>query len=360
MDVPGCLSVKAETVNDGREQMRAFGECILGVKRFRWVPVGLMMILTGSLLAWGQPVPLPGGDEAIPAVSPAARPAVTHWVGKGANVPSTEGVVPFKFSGSVKQGEVLKLILSTQDLPASEGLQLGTNDFAYATLAGRKARLFSQKNGFLQALLPVSVYEKPGVYPLSVYNAAGTLIKTLNVTIQDGRYKTQNVSVSKSTAGLQPLPGELEAIQALKDSVSPVRYWEEPFLSPTVDCQNSPFGVKRYHNGVSIGDYHKGVDLRSPAGRPIRATAAGVVKIATMYRLHGGTVGLDHGQGVGSIYIHMSKLAVKPGEMVKKGQTIGYVGSTGFASGPHLHWGLYASGLPVNPNQWVANVPKCQ
>jgi lysostaphin len=79
-----------------------------------------------------------------------------------------------------------------------------------------------------------------------------------------------------------------------------------------------------------------------------------------MYRLHGGTVGLDHGQGVSSIYIHMSKLNVKPGEIVKKGDVIGYVGSTGFATGPHLHWGMYMSGLPINPNQWITNVPTCR
>jgi murein DD-endopeptidase MepM/ murein hydrolase activator NlpD len=83
------------------------------------------------------------------------------------------------------------------------------------------------------------------------------------------------------------------------------------------------------------------------------------VQIARMYRLHGGTVGIDHGQGIGSIYIHMSSIKVKPGDIVKKGDTIGTVGSTGFATGPHLHWGMYVNGLPINPNQWIKGVPKC-
>ena len=165
--------------------------------------------------------------------------------------------------------------------------------------------------------------------------------------------------MSKSTEGLQPLPGELEAIQALKDRVSPVKFWDDGFISPTPDCQNSPFGVLRLHNGVPTGDYHKGVDLRSPAGRPIRAINGGVVQIAQMFRLHGGTVGVDHGQGVGSVYIHMSRLNVTPGQRVKKGDVLGFVGSTGFATGPHLHWGMYVSGLPVNPNQWLPPVPRC-
>lgn len=112
--------------------------------------------------------------------------------------------------------------------------------------------------------------------------------------------------------------------------------------------------MKRYHNGVYINDYHKGVDLRSPAGRPIKAINDGTVVIGTQsFRLHGGTVGLDHGWGVSSIYIHMSKVAVKPGDHVTKGQTIGYVGSTGFATGPHLHWGLFANGTPINPDVWI-------
>jgi murein DD-endopeptidase MepM/ murein hydrolase activator NlpD len=71
-----------------------------------------------------------------------------------------------------------------------------------------------------------------------------------------------------------------------------------------------------------------------------------------MFRLHGGTVGLDHGQGVTSSYIHLSKTAVKEGQVVKQGEVIGYVGSTGFSTAPHLHWGLYVHGSPVNPKQW--------
>lgn len=323
----------------------------------------LSLVIWGgsSLLANSQPMPGYGPDSGVGAErnynsghDPHPVQPFTFHSTETKKEEAAKAQPHFQVRDQVKQGEVLKVTLQN---PGS--MQLGTNDHAYVTLAGRKARLFTQKNGDLLALVPISVYEKPGAYPLEVFDAASKPVSKFTINIQDGRYKTQNVSVSKSTQGLQPLPGELEAIQSLKDTVSPVKYWEEPFISPTTDCQNSPFGVKRFHNGVSTGDYHKGVDLRSPAGRPIRAIADGKVQISTMYRLHGGTVGLDHGQGIGSVYIHMSKLGVKPGEMVKKGQTIGYVGSTGFASGPHLHWGLYVSGLPVNPNQWISNVPAC-
>jgi murein DD-endopeptidase MepM/ murein hydrolase activator NlpD len=71
------------------------------------------------------------------------------------------------------------------------------------------------------------------------------------------------------------------------------------------------------------------------------------------FSLHGGTVAIDHGQGLESMYLHMSKFEAKEGQAVKKGDVIGYVGSTGRSTGPHLHWALYVYGEPVSPLQWV-------
>jgi murein DD-endopeptidase MepM/ murein hydrolase activator NlpD len=212
----------------------------------------------------------------------------------------------------------------------------------------------------LEAILGVPVDMAPGTYSVMLVDKLeGQILDQQMMTLVDGRFSRQNIGVGRKTAGLQPVAGELEAIRELKAAVTPKRYWERPLNSPTPDCENSPFGVKRYHNGVYIHDYHKGVDLRSPHGRPVRAIAGGVVKIATSrFRLHGGTVGLDHGHGLSSIYIHLSRVQVKPGDVVHAGDTLGNVGSTGFATGPHLHWGLYANGVPVNPDQWIP-VPRC-
>lgn len=219
--------------------------------------------------------------------------------------------------------------------------------------------LYKQPSGSYEAVLGISVDDKPGKHLLQITDSSGKILTHSQFTVTDGKFPRQNIQVSKSTKGLQPLPGEMEAIQALKAARSDTRHWSGSFISPTPDCENSPFGVKRYHNGVYTQDYHKGVDLRSPQGRPIKAIANGVVQISEpRFRLHGGTVGLDHGQGLSSIYIHMSKVLVEKGQQVKKGDVIGHVGSTGFATGPHLHWGLYANGTPVNPDQWI-RVPRC-
>jgi murein DD-endopeptidase MepM/ murein hydrolase activator NlpD len=109
---------------------------------------------------------------------------------------------------------------------------------------------------------------------------------------------------------------------------------------------------------MPTGNYHGGLDQRGPRGTPIRAIAGGSVRIARMFNIHGGTVGIDHGQGVTSFYLHMSKFATAEGATVAKGDVIGYVGTTGRSTAPHLHWSIAVNGFNVNPSQWV-KVPPC-
>lgn len=274
---------------------------------------------------------------------------------------------------SVKQGEVAmvkvtgideaKLVeLSATELQQANKLtvSLGNYDPKTGTKIAKTISLFPSKTpGERLGLLPVSVFQKPGDYMVILKGSEGELLNQQPIKVVNANFRIQNIQVSKQTKGLQPEKGELETVAALKNLLTPSRYWDESFVSPTTDCQNSPFGVLRYHNGKPTDDYHKGVDLRSPLGRPVKATSGGKIVIARKFQLHGGTVGIDHGQGVSSIYIHMSAILVKPGDVVKKGDVIGKVGATGFATGPHLHWGLFMNGLPINPNQWVKAVPKC-
>jgi murein DD-endopeptidase MepM/ murein hydrolase activator NlpD len=74
--------------------------------------------------------------------------------------------------------------------------------------------------------------------------------------------------------------------------------------------------------------------------------------VADGFELHGNTIGIDHGQGVASIYIHLNSISVREGDFVQPGQTIGTVGSTGASTGPHLHWGVYVNGVAVDPGPW--------
>jgi murein DD-endopeptidase MepM/ murein hydrolase activator NlpD len=228
---------------------------------------------------------------------------------------------------------------------------------ASARMNEKAVRLFPQPDGGTFGLLPIPIAHKPGEYTVELLDSAGAVIASARVTVVDARFRKQNVSIGPSVAELKPSPGETETAAAFRATVSDVRHWSEPFVLPVGGCMTSPFGVQRYLNGKPTGSAHGGIDQRSPAGTPIRAAAAGVVKLVREWNLHGRTVGIDHGQGLVSSYLHMSRVAVAEGVTVGKGDVIGYVGSTGRSNAPHLHWALYANGLPVHPLDWVRVAP---
>jgi murein DD-endopeptidase MepM/ murein hydrolase activator NlpD len=226
-----------------------------------------------------------------------------------------------------------------------------------ARLKEKTIRLFPDAAGGAFGLMPIAIDEKPGAYTLDFLDRSGATVETRPVQVIDAHYRKQNVTMSEGTAELKPSPGEVETTAAFRNTVSDTRYWEEPLEVPVRGCMTSPFGVQRYLNGKPTGSAHAGLDQRSPAGAPIHAAAAGTVKFVREWNLHGRTVAIDHGQGLESIYLHMSKTAATEGAQVKKGDIIGYVGTTGRSTAPHLHWTIYANGLPVNPLDWVKVAP---
>ncbi len=239
----------------------------------------------------------------------------------------------------VRQGRVLRL--------TAKGAETS------ARLNGRTVRLYPQGAGGALGLMPVAAIDKPGFYTLEYLDAQGGVVRSARVRVTDARFPKQNIVVRKEIAELKPSTAESDAVRAFRQNIAEQRYWSDPLAAPVPGCMISPFGVQRLLNGEPTGDYHGGVDLRSAAGRPVRATAAGVVRLARMFELRGGTVAIDHGQGLQSMYLHLSRFAATEGQTVKKGDVIGYVGSTGRSTGPHLHWAIYANGVPVNAVQWV-------
>ena len=129
---------------------------------------------------------------------------------------------------------------------------------------------------------------------------------------------------------------------------SEVRYWKGPFIMPLTGRLTGEYGVRRILNEKEKSP-HKGMDVASPEGAPIRAANGSVVSLAEELLLSGNTVVLDHGWGVSTIYAHMRSVAVKEGQIVRRGQIIGEVGSTGRASGPHLHFGAEIRGASIDP-----------
>jgi murein DD-endopeptidase MepM/ murein hydrolase activator NlpD len=249
---------------------------------------------------------------------------------------------------SVPLGQTVRLFC---DLPsnvpvATARLAAGPN--------GLTVRLFKQASGEWQGLMPIAVKDSPGTFPIDFLAADGTTLASVTLTIRKTIFPSQNVNLAPQIEALHSTPEEMQTLTTFRDSVSDVKYWDDPLAAPLLGCIISPFGVARLHNGKPTGEFHGGIDQRAAQGTPIRAVAAGVVKIVQPFNVLGGTVAIDHGQGLETMYLHMSKLNVAVGALVKKGDVIGYAGATGRATGPHLHWVVYVNGVPQNPQQWVA------
>ena len=124
------------------------------------------------------------------------------------------------------------------------------------------------------------------------------------------------------------------------------------FRSPVPGAITSGFG-ERYHPILHYTRMHTGADMHAGSGTPIHACRAGVVVIAGSQGGYGNAVVIDHGGGMGTVYAHQSSLAVDEGQQVDAGDVIGYVGSTGLATGPHLHFEVRLSGNPVDPASYL-------
>jgi murein DD-endopeptidase MepM/ murein hydrolase activator NlpD len=255
-------------------------------------------------------------------------------------------------AASASEGKECQAIPSTLSLGGTFRLRCSI-PVSTATFQGRSVRLFQQSNGIWFGLMPVAVADKPGQFAIEFLDPGGGSLRSVPVKIIDPHFPSQDVILSPEIEGLHSSPEEIKTLTSFRDAVSDTRFWVDPLFLPVPGCMKSPFGVKRLHNGKPTSEFHGGVDQRAADGAPIRAAAAGTIEIAQKFTVLGGTVGIDHGQGLETMYLHMSKLEVEPGARVNRGDVIGYAGATGRANGPHLHWVIYVNGVPVNPAQWV-------
>jgi len=142
---------------------------------------------------------------------------------------------------------------------------------------------------------------------------------------------------------------EQARVTAARDRDDDRADFAKPFVWPVQGRISGRFGNQRVYNGKP-GSAHSGMDIAAPAGTPVKAPAAGVVTFADpdLY-LTGGTILLDHGFGISSNFLHLSRIDVKVGDRIEQGQTIGAVGATGRATGPHLHWGMNWFDVRIDP-----------
>ena len=197
----------------------------------------------------------------------------------------------------------------------------------------------------------------PATLTLKWTNAAGEHIRTIPFEIVAGKYRTDVLEVDPervhpSKKNIMRAEKEARLVKKAYADGSISGLWEGDFQLPMASEITSAFGNKRVFNG-QLKSYHNGVDFRAPPGTPVYAANSGVVKMAQNLFYSGNVVIVDHGNFIFTIYAHLSKIEVRAGQQIEKGQQLGLTGASGRVSGPHLHWGVKVNGAAVNPIQFI-------
>ncbi len=205
------------------------------------------------------------------------------------------------------------------------------------------------------AIAGIGLPTPPGTYPLHLNGSGkrGDVAFDRKLKVVAGKYPSTALTVDKKFT--EPSPEELEAIhkdkaikQAAFAQLTPEKEWRGTFQAPVVARTSDVFGSTRTFNG-KVQSTHEGLDFAVPTGTPVSALNSGTVTLAQSLYFEGGFVVIDHGQGLMTLYLHLSKLDVKEGDEVKTGQVIGLSGGTGRATGPHLHVAVRWQGVYLNP-----------
>jgi murein DD-endopeptidase MepM/ murein hydrolase activator NlpD len=216
------------------------------------------------------------------------------------------------------------------------------------------------------ALAGIGLETAPGSYPLaltgeklSTKETDKTVTFARNLTVGRGKYPKIKVNLSVASQFTEPSPEQLKQIeegqQIKKDylnRVTPDQQWAGQFIAPVSAEISDVFASQRIFNGKTSSP-HLGLDFRVPSGIPIEAMNDGTVLLARPLFFEGNFVVLDHGQGLLTLYLHLSEFKVKEGDHVKRGQLIALSGGTGRATGPHLHAAVRWQGMYLDPAQLI-------
>lgn len=219
---------------------------------------------------------------------------------------------------------------------------------------GSKRAMVIDQDGRWKALVGLSLTMLPGSKIISVQNAEKSREEMVSFQVKPKNYPEQRIKI-KETKYVSPDKEQLARINKESGHIGDqFRIWRDvsgiPLLFdwPVDGRLSSPFGLKRFFNDKPRKP-HSGIDIAAPEGTDILMPLSGVVTDTGNYYFNGNTVFLDHGQGMISMFCHMSKISVMEGESLARGQKVGEVGMTGRVTGPHLHWSLSLNQNRVDP-----------
>lgn len=244
---------------------------------------------------------------------------------------------------SPQLGDTISVLVTTDNLNIPPSVTINQKNYP----------LF-ESNGSYRAFIPTSPLNPPGKMTVTVQGDNKT--SNIGVWLKNRAFPIQRIWLT-GKASRPATQLELDRVSAFKKLVTPQKLWQGSFLRPNANRVSTGFGIRRYYNNVFAQDYyHKGVDYAGGYGSPVVAPAAGKVRLIGRedegFHVHGNVVGIDHGQGVVSLFMHLQDIDVTEGTIVKAGERIGTIGSTGASTGPHLHWGLYVNEVAVDPVPW--------
>ena len=272
-----------------------------------------------TLVAAGAPLAAASGADAFLAPRVAAVPG---------------GVVTFKLPGAADERPV-------------------------ATYAGKPVLVARQAANWV-AVLGISLDTEPGEYQIDVQQP-GADPRQLGFKVLAKDYAVQQLKVLPSQVNLSSedearVALETEKVRGVLDAFTPDAPPTLRLDQPVPGRRSSSFGLRRMFNGESRRP-HSGMDIAAPTGTPIKAPLAGRVVDVGSYFFNGNNVIIDHGQGLVTMYCHLSKIRVEVGQQLKRGEVLGDVGATGRVTGPHLHWGVTLNGTMVDPALFLAPAP---
>ena len=218
----------------------------------------------------------------------------------------------------------------------------------------KKKIYFNPSKDSLKAIVAVDYFTEPGKYDLEILLNQFVLKQVVEVVKKE--YEVQQLTLPKKMVELSPKDeARAERDQRKMAAIWPnetSRSWTGDFVNPLEGEIITPFGVRRIINNIPKSP-HTGVDVKGEKGDKIVAPNDAVVALVDKQFFAGTALVLNHGQGIYTMFFHLSKVLVKQGQSVKKGEVIALVGATGRATGPHLHWGVRVQGARVDPLELI-------
>ena len=259
-----------------------------------------------------------------------------------------------------------KFVFSAQRLTQGQLLEVtvcyahGPEDIIFQQSIFSKFKWY-QQDGILRGYLPTNYNVKPGVYQINYgVKSKGTEFNQ-EIEIVEYNYNIQYLYVDpkteQETRNDEAYAEYNKYYIPVRNQSEPSRYYTEGFVLPVRGRLTTEFGETRYVNDFPTSYRHLGLDIAATEGTEVKAVNRGKVVLARSLILTGNTIMIDHGEGLFSIYHHLLNLSVKAGEIAERGQKIGEVGSTGFSTGPHLHFMISYYMANLEPGYFLVGQP---